>query len=490
MAAHAGSGQLEQRAFGGFKHAVIFTPARYGERSDWPLLLYLHGASTRGDMHRLASSHGGFVRHLHSKGALSALPMVVVAPLCPSGTEWAVAEMCTRLHGLVDTAVASFKVAPTALFVTGNSMGGLGAYMLVVRDPNPRRWAGVIPICGGGHPMFASLAVDVPFWFFHAASDKVVAVEDTDKVVAALRRSGAKEVRYTRYDQAPDPDVEDYCEGHNAWDQAWTRTPELWDWVDGLATNHGSTLSSVLEPEFTAEPAVEVVAISATGDQEGAANLVDFPRDALMHIASFLNAPDVVGLGRTCRFFHMLMDHVGQRWLMQRTPQEQSWVPQNGSHSWLAARRGQTSWLHLMRAVEVLRQPPSFSRCHDLIKLSVDGKMASTGFDQQAETDWQLHWAQPYQPAVVATTSSAIMCHGRHFVNFTLDAGDDMHFGVVKHSWNPEVAEESTIGPQEDPTGSSGRRTRDDVWFFCVADGCICELQHYRATIHRLPDDN
>jgi len=204
----ASSGELQRCAFGGFEHAVTFMPPRYSERSDWPLLLYLHGASTRGDMQRLASSHGGFVRHLHPGAALAALPMVVVAPLCPIGTEWAVPEMCDRLHRFVDAALVSFNVAPTALFVTGNSMGGLGSYMMVVRDKDPERWAGAVPICGGGHPVFARLAAPVPWWFFHAVPDKVVAVEDTDKLVEALHQAGAADVRYTRFAEAPDPDVE------------------------------------------------------------------------------------------------------------------------------------------------------------------------------------------------------------------------------------------------------------------------------------------
>jgi predicted peptidase len=228
-----GAGVLWQGGFGDFEHVVTFTPPGYSGRDDWPLLIYLHGASTRGDIHRLASSHGGFVRHLHPGAALAALPMVVVAPLCDRGTEWAAPGMCERVHRLVDVALETFNVASKP-FVTGNSMGGLGSYMLVVRDPDPLRWAGAIPVCGGGHPVFAKLAAGVSFWFFHAASDKVVAVEDTDKLVEALRQAGAAEVRYTRYAEAPDPDVEDYCEGHNAWDEAWARTPALWKWVESL----------------------------------------------------------------------------------------------------------------------------------------------------------------------------------------------------------------------------------------------------------------
>ena len=55
---------------------------------------------------------------------------------------------------------------------------------------------------------------------FPCCNRQVVAVEDTDKLVEAIRQAGAADVWYTRYAEAPDPDVEGYCVGHNAWGEA------------------------------------------------------------------------------------------------------------------------------------------------------------------------------------------------------------------------------------------------------------------------------
>jgi len=230
-----GAGSLAHGPLGPFEQCVTFTPPRYAERSDWPLLLYLHGSSARGDFARLANGHGGLVKYLLPGQPLAALPMVVVAPLCPKGTEWEKPATCARLHALVDAAVAQLGVAPSGHVVTGNSMGGLGSCMVVCRDARPQRGAAAIPSCGGGKPVLARTAspAGARFWFFHAASDKTVVVEDTDALVEALKTEGAAEVRYTRYETAPHPD-EEQCEGHNAWDGAW-QTTELWDWVESVA---------------------------------------------------------------------------------------------------------------------------------------------------------------------------------------------------------------------------------------------------------------
>lgn len=42
-------------------------------------------------------------------------------------------------------------------------------------------------------------------WFVHSSDDKVVSVNDTDKLVAALQSEGNKNVQYRRHDVSLDP---------------------------------------------------------------------------------------------------------------------------------------------------------------------------------------------------------------------------------------------------------------------------------------------
>jgi predicted peptidase len=92
----------------------------------------------------------------------------------------------------------------------------------------------MVAVCGGGHPMFAArLASPLPLWFFHAANDNCVAVEETDAVVEAIRaaRAGTSgAVRYTRYAVSNLTCATEAFVGHNSWDLAY-REPELVPWL-------------------------------------------------------------------------------------------------------------------------------------------------------------------------------------------------------------------------------------------------------------------
>jgi len=115
-------------------------------------------------------------------------------------------------------------VDPCAVYLTGISMGGLGAFLLAARwrpdpptasrsaplsavppegagggegsvgaAPPPRRFfrgfAAVAPVCGGGRPLFAPLAAArcARWWFFHAANDVAVTCADTEALARAVR---------------------------------------------------------------------------------------------------------------------------------------------------------------------------------------------------------------------------------------------------------------------------------------------------------------
>lgn len=59
----------------------------------------------------------------------------------------------------------------------------------------------------------------IPIWVFHGARDQVVPIEESNRMVAALRRYGA-DVRYTVY-----PDA-----NHDSWTAAYAEA-ELCPWL-------------------------------------------------------------------------------------------------------------------------------------------------------------------------------------------------------------------------------------------------------------------
>ena len=73
-------------------------------------------------------------------------PFIVVSPQCPEGRWWEPFE----LAALLDEIVEKYKVDQDRIYVTGLSMGGFGTWSLAAYQP--KRFAAIVPICGGGEP--------------------------------------------------------------------------------------------------------------------------------------------------------------------------------------------------------------------------------------------------------------------------------------------------------------------------------------------------
>ena len=71
-----------------------------------------------------------------------------------------------------------------------------------------------------------------------------------------------------------------------------------------------------------------------------------------------------------------IVEEAARQWLSQCSEQERNWVP----------RRGEESWIGLMREVRLLRQAPMFAQSHKDIVLSDCGSRATCG--KQNDFDW------------------------------------------------------------------------------------------------------
>ena len=107
--------------------------------------------------------------------------------------------------------------AGSSMDVGGLSMGGMGTFELVAR--NPDYFAAAFPICGGGNPHWSNLLKRTPFWIFHGEDDGVVSVDFSRKMYEALSKEKAS-VRLTIY-----PKV-----NHNSWDNSFAE-PDLMHWL-------------------------------------------------------------------------------------------------------------------------------------------------------------------------------------------------------------------------------------------------------------------
>jgi predicted peptidase len=209
----------------------LFVPAKLPAGEKLPLVLCLHGAGGNTEAAKVLAAPEAQAKH----------PCIVMAPACDSSTaRWvdmpfragSERSVLPELLGALETVMREFPVDANRVYVTGQSMGGVGTWGLLAREAH--RFAAAVPVCGIWQPEDAAKMIGVPVWAFHGDEDPRVPVEGSRKMIAALKVAGASP-RYTEY-----PGV-----GHNSWSAAYA-TPELWDWV--FAQRRGAAAPAARQP--------------------------------------------------------------------------------------------------------------------------------------------------------------------------------------------------------------------------------------------------
>ncbi len=186
------------------------------DRTQWPLLLFLHGRGERGNDFTLLKKYG-IPRRLEE---IADFPFITASPQCPDDSDWSAHS--ETLMALVDELLATYRIGPNRVYLTGLSMGGRGSWQLAML--NPERFAAMAPICGRIPDMPNFLEniprlKQLPIWVFHGAQDPIVPIENSEKLVAALQACGGN-VRFTVYPAAD----------HDSWTETYAN-PELYTWL-------------------------------------------------------------------------------------------------------------------------------------------------------------------------------------------------------------------------------------------------------------------
>ena len=188
-----------------------YLPKDYDGKTKFPLLLFLHGAGERGDNLEKVAVHGP--PKLIKQG--KQFPFIVISPQCPKGSRWDP----NALDAMLDKIIKSHAVDESRIYCTGLSMGGFGTWAL--GSSNPNRFAAFAPICGGGVDRTAFNAFEMwkkPVWVFHGDADKVVPLEESERMVRALKRRGGKP-KFTIYKGV----------NHDSWTETYDN-PKLYEW--------------------------------------------------------------------------------------------------------------------------------------------------------------------------------------------------------------------------------------------------------------------
>jgi len=201
----------------------LLLPKEYDTAKKYPLILVLHGSGERGKNNKDQLVHGA---KLFLKDEIRAdFQALVVFPQCAANSSWVrdpfraagPTKDLLLLEELLVDLKTKYAINEDMMYVGGLSMGGMGTFELVRR--NPEMFAAAFPICGGANPEIAESLKAVHWWVFHGEADTVVPPKYSTQMVEALTSVGAA-VKYDLY-----PGV-----GHNSWDKAFA-TPELLPWL-------------------------------------------------------------------------------------------------------------------------------------------------------------------------------------------------------------------------------------------------------------------
>ena len=218
----------------------LYLPFNYDSEKEYPVILFLHGGSTRGNDNQLQIMRP-YVANMLSHEGIGIDEAIIIAPQCPADESWIslkgsgmydengkpinfsvdeVAEADTMgcVVELLDHVLGTYSADKNRVYVTGMSMGGYGSWDIITR--HTEYFAGALIMCGRGDPSKADLLVDLPIWTVHGERDNTVPVENTRELVKAIQNAGGTKIKYDEY-----PDMGHDIEGYTALRR------ELYEWL-------------------------------------------------------------------------------------------------------------------------------------------------------------------------------------------------------------------------------------------------------------------
>jgi predicted peptidase len=195
----------------------LFVPP--GEEANRPLVLCLHGAGGNTAAANILASNEMQSKH----------PCVVMAPACDNReTRWVEAPLgrgqnaravVSELMEALESVVKEHSVDRGRLYLTGQSMGGIGTWGILAKHAD--RFAAAVPVCGIWSPEDAAKMNGVAIWAFHGDMDRTVPVRGSRDMIEALKKAEVN----------PKPRYSELAGvGHGSWVPAYATT-EMWDWL-------------------------------------------------------------------------------------------------------------------------------------------------------------------------------------------------------------------------------------------------------------------
>ena len=168
---------------------LLYVPRAYPTtKMPYPLVIYLHGGSQRGNDLEKLRTYGP--PHAVAQGRQ--FTCLIASPQCPDGNYWSTDNW---LDSLLADLTTRYRVDPKRIYLTGISMGGYGTWQTATAHPNT--FAAIAPLCGSSDDSTQVYQLKhIPVWAFHGTADEIPP-DETTRLVNRLRACGGR-VRLTK----------------------------------------------------------------------------------------------------------------------------------------------------------------------------------------------------------------------------------------------------------------------------------------------------
>ncbi len=209
-------GQWQAGMFHGLPYRILFPSGYDPSQYIYPISLFLHGDGESGtdNLLQLRNDMQALPTDMDFRAKV---PMILIAPQCPSTDNWGNAYSATPTITealtvqLMQLLVASLPVDATRVSVTGLSMGGFGAWDMIARYP--ALFAASAPLAAAGNLAEAGSLVKVPILAVHGSADTLVPPIFDEMMYALIHRQNGAMVY-----------IELGGVGHDVWDYVYPLT--------------------------------------------------------------------------------------------------------------------------------------------------------------------------------------------------------------------------------------------------------------------------
>lgn len=172
--------------------------------ANMPLVVYLHGGSSKGDDLDLLMSVNGFPKYIQA-GQIDNIPAYIIMPQLASRFRgWT--DIQDSLSELISYVSDTYQIDPSNISLTGHSMGGTGVWGIAIASPN--LFARIAPLSGSVQVTTSNVnaLVGLPVWAFVGSEDTIVDPSSSIQFINQLRENNS-EATITIFDGATHFDV-------------------------------------------------------------------------------------------------------------------------------------------------------------------------------------------------------------------------------------------------------------------------------------------